>query len=92
MRTGCPHCSVYCSAKCCKVARRMCPIVLQSPMQSPEATELEESKDNGGDNAYAAHVVRHGLDKEDWKLVVTGAAMIVMNQVHVVVASGFYQP
>lgn len=54
--------------KCGRGAKRVCPISL---LQSSLVTELEESQSK---NYYAAHVFRQGLDKEDWKLVVTGDA------------------
>lgn len=37
-----------------------------------------------GHNAIAAHIIRQGLDKEDWKLVVTGTAMMSMWLWHLV--------
>lgn len=46
-------------------------------MQSAAVSDAEESKDSSSRNLYAAHIVRQGLNKEGWKLVVTGASMTV---------------
>lgn len=43
-------------------------------VQSQGLTEVEESKSSSVRDLYAAHIVRQGLNKEGWKLVVTGAA------------------
>lgn len=43
-------------------------------MQSKGLEEAEESKKSGTvRDLYAAHIVRQGLNKEGWKLVITGA-------------------
>ena len=46
-------------------------------MQSAAVSDPEESKDSSTRNLYAAHIVRRGLNKEGWKLVVTGASITV---------------
>ena len=48
-----------------------------SIMQSAAVSDPEESKDSSTRNLYAAHIVRQGLNKEGWKLVVTGASTTV---------------
>lgn len=46
-------------------------------MQSATGSDVEENKDSSTRNLYAAHIVRKGLNKAGWKLVVTGASMTV---------------
>ena len=48
-----------------------------SVSQTAAASDSEESKDSSTRNLYAAHIVRQGLNKEGWKLVVTGASLTV---------------
>ena len=47
-------------------------------MQIEGMADPEESKDSSSRNLYAAHIVRQGLNKEGWKLVVTGAAITIV--------------
>lgn len=61
-----------------------------SLMQGIDVQEAEESGDSSAGNQYAAHIVRQGLSKEGWKLVITGAAMLLV--VHMLAASGSCQP
>lgn len=60
-------------------------------MQSAAVSDPEESKDSSTRNLYAAHIVRQGLNKEGWKLVVTGAALTVFVVSHTTPASAISQ-
>ena len=39
----------------------------------PSEEGAEKSKDSATRNEYAADIVKRGLNKEGWKLVITGA-------------------
>ncbi len=38
--------------------------------------DAEQSKDSATRNDYAADIIRRGLNKEGWKLVITGESFI----------------
>lgn len=62
-------------------------------MQGAGLPDPEESKDSSSRNLYAAHIVRQGLNKEGWKLVITGAAITIVLVVCTNAASGVqHQP
>ena len=53
-----------------------CLLFLQEFSSSGGEEDAEQSKDSATRNDYAADIIRRGLNKEGWKLVITGESFI----------------